>query len=77
MQSLLRYRSSQAHGATVDALKVHETKNGARFAVSGSRDRSIILWDIKKVADNDAEISTWHKKVPMAHGVSYKFTYFI
>jgi WD40 repeat protein len=66
-QSLLRYRSAQVHGATVDALKVHETRNGSRFAISGARDRSIILWDIKNVVNNESDKSKWHKVVPAAH----------
>ena len=57
------------HGATVDALKVHETRNGARFAVTGARDRSIVLWDIKNVVQNEQDNHTWGTVVPNAHNV--------
>ncbi|KAI6196548.1 Histone acetyltransferase [Aphelenchoides besseyi] len=65
-RGLERWRSAQFHGATVDALKLHETKNGVRLAISGSRDRSLILWDVGKIAtENDSAL--WHKTVPAAH----------
>ncbi|KAI6184497.1 F-box/WD repeat-containing protein 9 [Aphelenchoides bicaudatus] len=66
-QSLYRYRSVQAHSATVDSLIVHETPNGNRLAVSGSRDRSICLWNLKNVAENETEKSTWYKTQFAAH----------
>lgn len=62
-----RYRSAQVHGATVDALIIHETKNGARIGLSGARDRSIVLWDLKNVVENESDNSTWSKVIPMAH----------
>lgn len=54
-QALRRFRQSEPHLSCVDGLRVHETKNGFRMAVTGSRDRNLKLWDLKRVAESTDE----------------------
>ncbi|CAD5214901.1 unnamed protein product [Bursaphelenchus xylophilus] len=50
---LTKYKFGVKNIGTIDALRLHKTKSGQRLAVTGSRDRKVVLWDIKKVAERE------------------------
>lgn len=70
-QCLQRYRKAQVHSSTVDAIALHCTRSGTRLAVSGSRDRSLVLWNIGAIESNEAPNTEWHKLVGEAHNVGF------
>lgn len=50
-------------------MKVHETNNGFRMAITGSRDRTIRLWDLNKVIVEENP-TNWSPCSLAAHDVS-------
>uniref|UniRef100_A0A0N5ASG1 F-box domain-containing protein n=1 Tax=Syphacia muris TaxID=451379 RepID=A0A0N5ASG1_9BILA len=52
-ERLGQYLSALGHTATVDALQFFSSSDGSRFCVSGSRDRSLVLWDIENMVVNE------------------------
>ncbi|VDD90814.1 unnamed protein product [Enterobius vermicularis] len=56
---LKQFTSVPAHHATVDAIKFFSSPSGRRLCISGSRDRSLILWDVENIASQTDE-SDWH-----------------
>ncbi|VDM38387.1 unnamed protein product [Toxocara canis] len=47
---LQRYVSVTGHLGTVDAIRLLETSAHKRLCITGSRDRSLIVWDVNKIA---------------------------
>uniref|UniRef100_A0A1I7XUT4 WD_REPEATS_REGION domain-containing protein n=1 Tax=Heterorhabditis bacteriophora TaxID=37862 RepID=A0A1I7XUT4_HETBA len=63
-----RIGDSCGHIATVDALRIFKSSNGQRFCLSGGRDRSIKLWDLNKIQENENKLSWVSVDKQGAHG---------
>ncbi|CAD6195241.1 unnamed protein product [Caenorhabditis auriculariae] len=51
---------ANGHVSTVDGLKLFQAPSGKSFCISGSRDRSIRVWDIENVMrEEDSETNRW------------------
>ncbi|CAD5210562.1 unnamed protein product [Bursaphelenchus okinawaensis] len=50
-KGLNKFKMGCRNIAAIDDLKIHTTKNGNRLALTGSRDRKVLIWDLKKVAE--------------------------
>ncbi|VDK46926.1 unnamed protein product [Anisakis simplex] len=48
-----KYVSITGHDATVDAIRFVNTSAHRRLCITGARDRSLILWDVDKIAMGD------------------------
>jgi WD40 repeat protein len=64
---LKKLRSCSQHYATIDAVKLHRTLAGKKLCFSASRDHSILLWDLEKVAQNVEERDCIVAKTEEAH----------
>lgn len=53
-QHTLKYKGFlKAHGGWITSLAVGQDQDGKEFLMSGSRDRTLIKWDIEPKKDDD------------------------
>uniref|UniRef100_A0A0M3HPH8 F-box domain-containing protein n=2 Tax=Ascaris TaxID=6251 RepID=A0A0M3HPH8_ASCLU len=65
--SLKRRVSVTGHLATVDAIRLMETPAHRKVCITGSRDRSLVVWDVNKIAKR-VDLESWKlQDVPEAH----------
>ena len=77
---ILKYKGYlKAHGGWVTSLAVGEElvgQNKVEFLISGSRDRTLIKWELDEKKDDD-EDKEWGKPKKMSTGKFKRFFYHI
>lgn len=66
------------HGGWVTSMEVGEVVDGDQtkeFLISGSRDKSLMVWDIQEKTDADAD-KEWGVPKKIFKGKSQDFTFF-
>ncbi|CAJ0948794.1 unnamed protein product, partial [Mesorhabditis belari] len=53
---------SCSHYATIDAVKLFKSSNGARFCITGARDRSLKIFNLDAIKNSPVNKDTWVNK---------------